>query len=576
MVYPSPWPRDQGASVPPTPDSTRLGKYRVLEHVADGPLAEVLLARLDGIAGFSRRYAIKWVRPELAADPDVVARLEDAARKAAGLAHGNIAQVLDLGRSGERPFVVVEWVDGWDLGRILRRAIEVGRPLPVQHVAWIGWQVLKAVEYAHERQSLGEGHAAADPFVHGALGVEDVLISRGGEVKVSDFGIARLCDELGQVPGTPRVERSAPEQLSGQQPDASTDVFAVAMLLSRALLLAHPFDETGEGGLRGAILAGRRRDLAAARPDVPEALRAALDHALQGDRSRRAGSVRELKEALAEASLEGGGDVFTQETLAAWLRELFDEPERWAEVQAGQARAVDLLDTDDDSPPTRPNVDAYADDIVSVPLGGDRTEPLVRPQDAALLLDDDDGRTAVGAVQAAVSQSVRAIEAPPAPSQGWNEGGVTEVRADVASAIENLRDPRGGDVAITGLDLQPVEPPAPRTFWLTGALLGFGLVAAGAAAGALAVVGALQTESLRLDQPVLEVRGAESGSVLIDGKAVLGPTSLTAGTHLVRVERPGQSAWNVELALVAGEHRVLFVEPVALPTEPEPAPPAEE
>ena len=106
-----------------------IGKYQILERVATGDAAEIFKARLDGIAGFRRLFAIKRVRPNLARNASYAQMIEEEARIAGMLNHGNIVQLLDLGRDGGALYLVMEFVDGWSLNQILELARSASTPL---------------------------------------------------------------------------------------------------------------------------------------------------------------------------------------------------------------------------------------------------------------------------------------------------------------------------------------------------------------------------------------------------------------------------------------------------------------
>jgi serine/threonine protein kinase len=509
----------------PTPD--RLGKYRVLGHVGDGPLCEVLAVRLDGIAGFTRRYAAKRLHAPLAARSDVVARFEEVLRDAAALAHGSIVQVLDLGREDDRPYAILEWVDGWDVARILARVREAGAQVPLPHALWITWHVAKAFEYAHEQTAWVDGEQVQRPFVHGSLGAEDVLVSRGGEVKVADWGLARTTDELARAgtPGLPaRPGRLPPEHAAGPAPGVAADVWAVATLLVELLTLG-----------RGPVVGGAP----SLRPDLDPGLARALDEALDPDPQRRP-TVTRLKLALGEALHASPGDVFTQETLAVWVRDLFGEVMSWADAQVSHELDDSVLDGDD-GPFTSPGEDADRAPIASLPPAADRTQPVGPAHGDSEsragiggLRDDLDGRTAVGA-------PAPSLPPPRAPSP-WEQPGA-------------LGDPPP-PLALADADAE-ADGMAPAS---AGRLASLALVAAGVALGAVLALGATRTGALTLADAAVEVRGPEGATVTLDGEALTGSRDVTPGTHRVEVRTAGGAAWSVDLEIGPGEHRVLVVE----------------
>ena len=181
------------------PEVSTIGKYRVLERIATGDLAEIYKARLEGIAGFRRLFAIKRVRPHLARLDTYAAMIEEESRIAGLLSHGNIVQLLDLGREDGVLYLVMEYVDGWDLGKVLERCKELEEPAPMDQAVWIGLQLLKGLEYAHNREVIRNGEKVGLDLVHRDVSPSNILLSRQGDVKLTDFGIARASLKMMQT-----------------------------------------------------------------------------------------------------------------------------------------------------------------------------------------------------------------------------------------------------------------------------------------------------------------------------------------------------------------------------------------
>ena len=157
-----------------------LGRYRLLERLGFGGMAEVFLARAMGASSFSRTVVVKRILPQLAADADAVEMFLDEARLGAKLQHQNIVSVLDLGEIDGAYFMVLEYVDGADLGTLEARTRQRNASLPVQHAAFIIGQA------AH---GLHAAHGARDPetkaplhVVHRDVSPSNVLVSRTGDV----------------------------------------------------------------------------------------------------------------------------------------------------------------------------------------------------------------------------------------------------------------------------------------------------------------------------------------------------------------------------------------------------------
>jgi serine/threonine protein kinase len=304
-----------------------FGKYQILERIATGGMAEIYKARLEGIGGFQRTFAIKRILPHLSTNQEYIAMLVDEAKVSGLLSHANIVQILDLGQVGDIWYIAMEYVDGRDLGAILRRARERGLCLPVPHTVFIALELLKGLEYAHQRQVMRGGRAVPLNIVHRDISPPNVLLSFQGEVKLTDFGIARASHKVletqsGIIKG--RYDYMSPEQAAASELDQRSDLFAVGVVLYEMLTGEHPFRTETEFGTLERIRTGRYVAASKRNPDVPRALDALLDRALRVAREERYPSATAFKEAL-DRFFQDSGFIFTQNTLASYARGLFPD-----------------------------------------------------------------------------------------------------------------------------------------------------------------------------------------------------------------------------------------------------------
>ena len=149
-----------------TLEPTRFGKYQIIERIASGGMAEVFKARLDGIGGFHRTYAIKRILPHLTSNAEFVDLLVDEAKVAGLLSHANIVQILDLGAVDGQYFIAMEYVNGKDLRQILERCAAKNITLPFPHAVYMLIEMLKGLEYAHERTVVRNGKQVPLHIVH--------------------------------------------------------------------------------------------------------------------------------------------------------------------------------------------------------------------------------------------------------------------------------------------------------------------------------------------------------------------------------------------------------------------------
>ena len=202
------------------PRSVRqIGKYRLLEPIASGGMAEVFRAEVPGAAGFVKEVALKLIRGDHGASSEFVRMFIEEARLASRLAHANVVQVFDFDQVDGRYYIAMEFVHGHTLRRVVERCREAGLRFGLARSVHVGAEVAKALAYAHRPQQ--EGGAAG--IVHRDVSPQNVLVSFEGEVKLTDFGIARALGASGLTdPGTVKGKLAymAPEQARGERVDA--------------------------------------------------------------------------------------------------------------------------------------------------------------------------------------------------------------------------------------------------------------------------------------------------------------------------------------------------------------------
>ena len=168
---------------PPEPPRTTLDRYELVERIAVGGMAEVFRAKAFGAHGFEKLLAIKRILPDLARDPEFESRFIAEAKLAVALSHANIVQVLDFGRFGGTLYIAMELVDGPDLAALLRSLAERGQRVPVSAALHIAMEMAKGIDFAHRHG-----------VVHRDVSPSNILLTRSGEVKIADFGIAQAAE----------------------------------------------------------------------------------------------------------------------------------------------------------------------------------------------------------------------------------------------------------------------------------------------------------------------------------------------------------------------------------------------
>jgi eukaryotic-like serine/threonine-protein kinase len=205
-----------------------IGRWEIIKRLGSGGMADVYLARSRGEAGFAKQVAVKVMHPHLARNERAVEHFLDEARLAAQISHPNVVQILDLGKIGNDYVIVMEYVDGIDLERVLAAARAAQRPVPLDVGLGILARICDGLESAH--RAVGSDGQPMQ-LIHRDVKSANVLVSRQGTVKVVDFGIAKAASQshmtvAGETKGTPSM--MAPEQRVGDQVDVRADVYSVA------------------------------------------------------------------------------------------------------------------------------------------------------------------------------------------------------------------------------------------------------------------------------------------------------------------------------------------------------------
>jgi serine/threonine protein kinase len=222
-------------------EKSRIGRYEVVRKLAEGGMAEVFLARTEGLHGFERLFAIKRLRPEFTEDPEFVQMFIDEARIATRLTHRNIVQTFDVGEDMGIPFMAMEYVNGLTLYELYLKMKEKRRWISTSLATYLISEVAKGLHFAHTVTSdLGEPMG----IVHRDVSPQNVLISFQGDVKVADFGIALAKERLqhtrpGVIKG--KCAYTAPERLVSETTDQRADVFALGVLFYELLTRKNPF-----------------------------------------------------------------------------------------------------------------------------------------------------------------------------------------------------------------------------------------------------------------------------------------------------------------------------------------------
>lgn len=264
-------------------------------------MAEVYLATLTGAGGFEKRVALKKILPIYSDLDDFAQLFQDEARICSALDHTNIVQVFDYGEVGGEHYIAMEFVDGPDLEKVLQGARKLEHKIAIDTVLYIGTRVAGALDHAH-RQCDERGRPMR--LVHRDVSPGNVLLAVHGDVKITDFGVARFADkavrsQAGVIRG--KYAYMSPEQVQGGDVDHRSDIFALGIVLYEMASLQNPFAAPADFQTMEQIVAGRYRPLHEVRPDVPRDLSRIVSRCMQprpADRYDDADSVRRELAAL--------------------------------------------------------------------------------------------------------------------------------------------------------------------------------------------------------------------------------------------------------------------------------------
>jgi serine/threonine-protein kinase len=316
---------DRGISIDAVPAITQIInelKYEMVRQIAEGGMGVVYEAHQHGAGQFRKTVAVKLIREEYSAIPEFQKNFIGEARLVADLIHTNIVQTYHLGRIGGQYFMVMEYVGGQNVEQFIERHRRLERPVPIDLAAFIVSRVARGLTYAHQKRDR-EGHPLN--IVHRDIGPKNVLIAYEGDVKLTDFGIAKalnlMYNEEGKVIAG-KDEYLSPEQASYAVTDARADLFPLGIVLTEILLGRNIFRNPDRAQSRRNILTMPIPRFSTLRPDIDERLEAIIQKLLQRDRDLRYQSAADVLNDL-ELYLYSHGYGPTNEKLGRYLRDLF-------------------------------------------------------------------------------------------------------------------------------------------------------------------------------------------------------------------------------------------------------------
>lgn len=275
-----------------------LGRYALFGEIAAGGMATVHLARLQGSVGFSRTVAIKRLHPHLAKDPDFVGMFLEEARLAARVRHPNVVATLDVVDEEGELFLVMEYVVGESLSRLVRKTREAGERIAPRLVIGVVCAALEGLHAAHEAKSERGAHLG---IVHRDVSPQNIHVGLDGVARVLDFGIAKATNRVqetrtDQIKG--KIAYMSPEQLAKGPIDRRADVYSAAVVLWEALTGTRLFEGDDIPSLVYSIMHDELAAPSTIASDLPEGIDAIVMKGLERSADKRWASARAMAVAL--------------------------------------------------------------------------------------------------------------------------------------------------------------------------------------------------------------------------------------------------------------------------------------
>ncbi|MDP7040123.1 MAG: serine/threonine-protein kinase [Myxococcota bacterium] len=277
-----------------------FGRYLLIERIGEGGMAEIFWAQAQGFGGFEKELVIKRILPHLSEDPDFVEMFLREANLAARLQHPNIVQNYDIGCEEDVYFIAMEYVEGITVKDMLSHSARNSQKLPVEMVVFIARQFLRGLAFVHEYKDKS-GQALG--LIHRDITPSNVMVSRQGEVKVADFGVAKAqvgdlktATDSGSLKG--KMGYLSPEQIIGEKVDHRLDIFAAGIVLYEMLTSRRLFKGSSDYNTLWLIQNGPVESLRGQRKDVSELLERIVFRALERDTEKRYQNSAQLAEDL--------------------------------------------------------------------------------------------------------------------------------------------------------------------------------------------------------------------------------------------------------------------------------------
>lgn len=284
----------------PEEKEERFGNYLLIEKLGTGGMAEIYKAKMEGVEGFQKLVAIKRILPQFSHNKDFTTMFIDEAKVAAQLSHRNIVHIYDLGKIENSYFIAMEYMEGTDLRKVIHEVREKNEKIPIPVALFIISQVASALDYAHNKK---DHDGKPLNIVHRDVSPQNILISKDGEIKICDFGIAKAASKAshtraGSLKG--KLQYMSPEQAWGKTVDFRSDIFSLGVVLYETLTGKHLFEGDSELSILEKVRHPKLEPLSKSLKDYPPELENIISKALKENPEDRYPDANSFKKDIEE------------------------------------------------------------------------------------------------------------------------------------------------------------------------------------------------------------------------------------------------------------------------------------
>jgi serine/threonine protein kinase len=331
-----------------------IDRYVVLEHLSEGGMGAIYVGKKMGAGGFEMEVVLKQLLPEFTQQEEFIDLFLREAKLSATLDHANIVHTIDLVTAGGEYFIVMEYLPGGDLRTLLKKAKRRGKRFSPRAAIYISREVLSALAYAHSKRDF-DGNPLK--LIHRDVSPSNILLSYSGEVKLTDFGIAKAATHTSlfyKVKG--KIGYMSPEQAKSEQLDHRSDLYSIAVCMYEILTGERLFVHAGLTTSADEIYSQPVPQLSRKVAGLPPDLDAIMAKALSLSPDKRYQTAGELQEALMRCA-HRNGLLMSAPELAKELRDTCGDPEQWRgeeddddpnDLPRAGTEVYDASDDDDD------------------------------------------------------------------------------------------------------------------------------------------------------------------------------------------------------------------------------------